>query len=396
MRKFRELLPASWVCRDKSHDYGVDQEVEIFEADGSATGLTLNVQLKATDSAAEERYVSVKTDRLRYMESLPAHGVIVRYCDATGALFWLWSFRALVQSKAGAESVQVTYADENLWRATTASEIVGALRIFRILSAPNRLTRFPLNPIFETSPGNVLIAQQALREICALLPFADSADTRPLRVPISVIFRTGEILLVIDHVGQLQFDVESYSRETICDLLIYGLVSFCSQNAFTEQARLAAQVCLSRGRPSQSKESGALAAKALLENPEEAANLAIINGIHITQDFFFSDFVMNLTMNDSDAVKKGNGVQKFYTEAIKSSGSRNNNSAVLHYSLGNSLSQFGNYVAAIRAFNSARRCDPKYESRSYFLNELGAAFFLIGRFRCAASAYQLALNLEPK
>lgn len=150
-QKFRELLPPSWVCRDKSHDYGVDQEVEIFEANGSSTGLILNVQLKATDSAAEERRAQLKTDRVRYMESLPAPGVIVRYCHATGAQFWLWSKHALAQSQAGAESVQIVFEDDNRWSAQTASEIVDALKIFKILSMPNRLTRFPLHPIFDVA-----------------------------------------------------------------------------------------------------------------------------------------------------------------------------------------------------------------------------------------------------
>ena len=214
----------------------MDQEVEIFEANGSSTGLILNVQLKATDSAAEERRAQLKTDRVRYMESLPAPGVIVRYCHATGAQFWLWSKHALAQSQAGAESVQIVFEDDNRWSAQTASEIVDALKIFKILSMPNRLTRFPLHPIFETSPDNLLIAQQALREVHSLLPFADPRDTRPVQVPIVAIFRTDHILLVVDHVGQLRFDVGSYRRESICDFLCYGLVSFCSENLFAEQA----------------------------------------------------------------------------------------------------------------------------------------------------------------
>ena len=50
----RACLPPGWVVRDvHQDDYGVDQQVEIFD-DGLATGLMFHVQLKATDEPSLE------------------------------------------------------------------------------------------------------------------------------------------------------------------------------------------------------------------------------------------------------------------------------------------------------------------------------------------------------
>jgi len=37
--KYALGIPQSWVMRDKDKDYGIDIEVEIFDAQGRATGL---------------------------------------------------------------------------------------------------------------------------------------------------------------------------------------------------------------------------------------------------------------------------------------------------------------------------------------------------------------------
>lgn len=37
--KLRLLLPERWAYRDKTHDYGIDGEVELFDENDNTTGL---------------------------------------------------------------------------------------------------------------------------------------------------------------------------------------------------------------------------------------------------------------------------------------------------------------------------------------------------------------------
>ncbi|MDQ3520762.1 MAG: DUF4365 domain-containing protein [Gemmatimonadota bacterium] len=52
---FGLILPDAWVFRKLDKDYGLDGEVEIFDAARQATGRKFNVQLKATRSTLSYR-----------------------------------------------------------------------------------------------------------------------------------------------------------------------------------------------------------------------------------------------------------------------------------------------------------------------------------------------------
>ena len=70
-RRLEDRLPAAWVSRTVSPDYGVDREVEIFTNGGDATGLKFAVQLKATDQVESAEKVVLKVSLLDCSPSAP-------------------------------------------------------------------------------------------------------------------------------------------------------------------------------------------------------------------------------------------------------------------------------------------------------------------------------------
>ena len=56
---FNEIIPETWVIRDKNKDYGIDCEVEIFDNLGNPSGLVFYVQLKATESKSPSKVKKV-------------------------------------------------------------------------------------------------------------------------------------------------------------------------------------------------------------------------------------------------------------------------------------------------------------------------------------------------
>lgn len=82
-RQFDRLLPDAWVSRPKSSDYGTDLEVEIFETDGTATGLMFYVQLRGTDDKKKETSTTLSLEQLRYFRQLDIPTLLVRFCRPT-------------------------------------------------------------------------------------------------------------------------------------------------------------------------------------------------------------------------------------------------------------------------------------------------------------------------
>src|SRR3990167_4155704 len=91
VRRFGDALPNDWVYRSKAPDYGIDGEVEIFNSDGSSTGLSFNVQLRATDNAARADLVRLEVDELKYYRPPGGPTAVVRYGSPDGSLFWQWA-----------------------------------------------------------------------------------------------------------------------------------------------------------------------------------------------------------------------------------------------------------------------------------------------------------------
>ena len=91
---FHTALPSAWVLRNLTDDYGIDAEVELFDAKGFATGERFLVQLKATDETDETRALKVSLPRetgriLRLSATARPHGAIRRVSQA--ALYTLVS-----------------------------------------------------------------------------------------------------------------------------------------------------------------------------------------------------------------------------------------------------------------------------------------------------------------
>ena len=88
--RFKDALPDGWVYRPKTPDYGIDGEVEIFDEGGCSTGLSFNVQLRATDDDTRADRVSLELDELDYYRSLELPTAVVRYGSPKNSIFWEW------------------------------------------------------------------------------------------------------------------------------------------------------------------------------------------------------------------------------------------------------------------------------------------------------------------
>ena len=90
---FTEIIPERWVVRDKSKDYGIDCEVEIFDDLGNPTGLIFYVQLKATESNSNSliKKVVFEIKKIAQFQSYNVPVLIVRYSHLENKLYYTWA-----------------------------------------------------------------------------------------------------------------------------------------------------------------------------------------------------------------------------------------------------------------------------------------------------------------
>ena len=84
------LCPERWVLRDKTDDYGIDAEIEIFES-GRPTSEFIFLQLKATDHMAEPPQINLSTEHVAYWKALPVPVLILTTVAPTGSCWAVWA-----------------------------------------------------------------------------------------------------------------------------------------------------------------------------------------------------------------------------------------------------------------------------------------------------------------
>ncbi len=135
-KHFENLIPDNWIIRKPDPDYGIDAEVEIFDGNGSPTGVLFLVQLKATDqkNLSKALKLSFKKDMLQYYNSLELPVLVVRYHSPTKNIFMRWAHSIdLYYSGPNTSNYTITFSKRNQWSENTPSLIENYLNKRRIL-----------------------------------------------------------------------------------------------------------------------------------------------------------------------------------------------------------------------------------------------------------------------
>jgi tetratricopeptide (TPR) repeat protein len=135
-KHLEDLIPNHWVIRKPDPDYGIDAEVEIFDNEGSPTGLMFFVQIKATDQKNLSKALKLifKKDMLGYYNALSLPVLLVRYHSASKNLYARWAHSIdLYYSSPDTESYTITFPNDSLWTETTPILIEKYLKQLRAL-----------------------------------------------------------------------------------------------------------------------------------------------------------------------------------------------------------------------------------------------------------------------
>lgn len=398
VRRFEQTLPSRWVCRRKDNDYGVDLEVEIFNDRDQATGLVFLVQLKGTDDPAEARSVSMKVDRLDYLNKLDCPSILVRYCSADDSFHWKWLSNVLAEiGRPETKTVTVRFDESDAWSDADPEAMVHSLNVYRTIRLASR--RLPLGLSIDEQGSE---APHAFELSCAVAEITSScrivgASKNPTDCLPVIVHIDGEYLRArIDVIASIAVQLNVFNRYEIAAQLSYVLAYFASGYEFISQARDLATLIRTRSYRCQSRQIAAAVAARLTDHPSLSGDLAALNGIHERQDDAYLLYVHSLLSSSLPLEERLDSVSRFYADALEFHATATpEQQSAIHYSFGNALRIAGAMSGAVRQYNMARRKYPDYLRRGYFLAELAAALFFRGRHRMAATLYDHAYVADP-
>lgn len=387
-----KLASDAWEVREKSGDYGVDLEFEVFNADDSATGTVAYVQSKGTASKDNEPSVSIRVETLQYLNSFDVPSLIFCHSTSTGKSFWMWAQEAIWRVKPGAASVKLAFRTHHLWHGGTSDEIERSLKSYRLLRARDNYAHFPISTDEENSEIDALMLDGIRAEIASLLPFAKE-DGIGGRIPLIISIRGNSVQVRIERFLWRSIRAKSGSNTDLLSATIYLLIMFWREFGFTNQAEIGATKCLTNQLPAPDREAASEAAIVLINRPQAAVNLALMNELHTACDLPMNRFIAALYSSLESIDEKTMPLEKFTYAAINNSEDKSPNYAFL-YNLAKYYRINGKFLKGVAAYNALRKMDPTYLDRTYYWYELGNILYRSKKYEMSAVCYKKLVSLE--
>lgn len=396
--RFRDLMPLHWIVRDRSHDYGVDFEVELFSPDGEATGLIFLAQLKATDGARPPDRLAFPKEKLAYLDSLDLPVAIFRYCSSDDSWRWSWTFAANVHNaQGGGKASAIRFGADHAWHDQSLADLEGTLRVGRELKAAH-----PQRQV-------ALVRAGTLSPVRRQFEVDDAIDAIIGDIPCLVRDREaagGLVIEVADHASGLLLRLDQYASveipvpqpDGLTGAVLYSIVAMLRGVGLHAHAEAAARAALREGVTTLERPLAVCAVAALAMDPIAACALALNNGLHREQDPAWVKTYHHIITAQAPKALRTQAAEQFCKAALAHArGMEDGTSeALVHYNLANIfISIGGNEREALHHLNAARRLRPAYMRADYFLVDIGRVLFGARRYRGAALFYRAAYELKP-
>jgi len=403
--------PGSWVARRfGANDFGIDGEIEVFDAGGFTTGMKFAVQLKGTDEVDLSRALAVriKHSTLRYLHSLDTPAHIFLYHAPSGALYgrWLHSFR--VEPSDSQQTVTLRFVEENRWTSFSheaAESTLTDLRAWKASDPPLPLTTAVT--VIEPGPGITATAlERQLRDdlapISDFVRFTASAEDAPITATVAADAVTVDVLDMASftwthhHGDVVQGDVLSDSVHLLLGLMLDRTGKSVLAGKVLEVLEPRSPLILEFGT--------AFAVGSVLGyNRSIEPALRIAHGALVFGPTGFdaaraveAGLRSSFTAADHKEGRLAKPLVAHYQLLIGYADSAGLSSGATHYSLAGLLFETGQYRQSLHHYRLAAVSDSAYRSRSYWWGQTGAALFELGRHRCAAAFYGHAQSMPDR
>lgn len=395
-RKFDTLLPDAWVSRPKVSDYGTDLEVEIFEEDGSATGLMFYVQLRGTDDPEKETTTRLSINQLHYFRQLSVPTLLVRFCRPTGAFYCKWHYEIHTTPKQEQQkSITIHFSDEQRWTDETLKCIATDLKVARYAARMPNNGRVSVSiDTFTLGPSKRFELRSALQKATAAYGAICSPDAlrSDEHLPTQVVHLDGSLLVSCGKLTNVEVPVGD-SNDDLSSALLYAICIICFDLGCIRQAQDAARSILLHRIQATDSWAAFRAAEALHASPSEMVAFALLNGLE-DPSFVENPLVTMLLVDASRSSISRDWLQHWF-ETVETFALQHDMvgpAAATNYNRGNAALQSGDFAEAVRYYNKARKLRPEYLATDYFLQEFGGALYNARHYAPASRLYASAIT----
>ncbi len=408
---FQTALPSRWVVRPINNEYGIDDQVELFEG-GLATGRTFLAQNKGTDEPDLAKALAVRLNltTVSYAAEQDVPVLLVRYHTPTRTLYakWFHAFDILLK-RPDQKTVTYRLSDADKWTGETPERLAAEVERWRRLrlgdfSLPVTLCLEITSSVGRIPPveAELAIKGEAARvsELLAIRSGAASADEIPIAIDEEVIHinRRGSRTLSVHH-PNLDYDrtdtqrfVTDFFSAVGCWLGQVGevaaaatlLTAYAANSSLIHDPELALRAASFFVRARNF--DGLIGLIETLENRELPGDRPIADLLE-----------MALASSPSMTPVEVERIERFFVARAEAGTAAGDirRARVAYYNAGSLLRAQGLFRDAFAHYWTAVECDPSYyPSRRYFLEELGGILFQLGSFDHASDLYQRAIAME--
>lgn len=407
--KFQLALPRKWVFRDKTKDYGIDGEVELFDNNKAPQGLVFWVQLKATESKEKSAILNVdfSIETLRYYKTLDIPVLLVRYSDCDNSIYIKWIHNIdLFFAKEGAKTFRIKLTEQDKWVDSSNSQIENYLKKIRHLKSGAFSFPIPLTVLINEIKVNniskgILLTQikKNLQEYSDFVSFSNVEDSF-----IITSLNNDELKINISELSGCSFHSidlrkeEDFSNGITKDILLgiaVGLIQL-------QQVEYSGKIIFENNLQSRLLEKPELLEFCLVPLFNSAyfeSTLNLVGQVLDNEDFIGLNIItqINLLLASNTKNKKVRETIENFLNTRLEKAIRNSDKqqiGISHYNIGNHLSGRSEFERSIHHYNLARKFAPIYLEQHYYFVEIASMLFRSEKYKMASKLYSKSIELK--
>jgi tetratricopeptide (TPR) repeat protein len=399
---FRLLLPSKWLFREKSYDYGIDGELEIFDDEGNVTGLLVYVQLKSTDSKKLKDCLKgrIKVATLDYFVKLEYPVLIAKYSSYFKKTYYLWAHAKPKKSiRKDQKTATIYFLEDNILCQDSFSSI--KIDVVNYINYKNVKLQSPFKLNLDVKNSNIKKSDIVLQfkrhgsKHDTSIELCEPEDKETIgRISVD-----REKLLVSIGGGSATFGahVADTLDELLADVYISLALLLSVKGSFVLASRLSAPIY----KKSNFFDSHGFLVSLLqsfyytynYDLVLEAFKWSLFEKKNWVDNFVFQMWLLRSYSKSNRKEKEllENILEIFIDFYRKVGDSKGLGSS--YYNLGNFLSLENQYRKAFHYYNKARKFNNEYVGKNYYWSELGTILYNYGKIKYASVAYKKSIDI---
>lgn len=392
----RNALPAGWVIHPFENDYGIDAQLEVFNAEGHTTGLRVYAQLKATDNPIESDVLSLDREHFAYWASHSDPVLLVRYFAGSNAIKWGWMHDLEWRMQPTASSVDVSSHLE-LWSAIETPPQVERFLVLRREVMTGSVV-LPMSMTVRNATEGIRGSLKLAGHIASRFPQTVCSVIGESSSPCHIDLLFDAPRLRLSYAGLPGFVItleKDADIESVADMsVLMSFLTLCRYKRIAEarEIGLKSDAVMFRTVP-----EGLLSP--LFDGLMYALGIQEATALILRKLVDKTDPVIWFILHASGLrMSRRSGQEEMWGKQLVEwamSPPYPEMGAPAAYNAANALQNASQWTDAIKFYELARLRDPQYSERHYYWSELGACQFEANIFGDSIASYQASYRLKP-